>query len=160
MAKTTCNCKRKAYSPARFRELFKEFTEKEDTIMAWKAEEYSSGEDRLQNFREIADFIGDEPITVTPVFVAMLFMLKHVQSIKNAIVNDNIRWAWETEGGEGTKQRVADTRNYLLFLAACIDEATGKNSFQQDIEKELLAMGFEEMPMTPMPGRRGDSLGE
>ena len=117
MAKTTCNCKRKAYSPERFRELFKEFTEKEDTIMAWKAEEYSSGEDRLQNFREIADFTGTNNASV-----ALLYLLKHIQSISLAVRTNKYIWKWETENSEGLKQRIADARNYLLLLAACLDE--------------------------------------
>jgi len=121
------------YSSERFKELFAEFTDKEDTILAWKAGEYSSGDDRLQNFREIANFIGDKPVTVTPSFVALIYMLKHVQSIKNAVISGNVKWAWETEGGEGLKQRLADSRNYLLLLATCIDEEAGSNEPVSDV---------------------------
>ena len=32
------------------------------------------------------------------------------------------RWCWETEEGEGLKQRIADARNYLQLLAACLEE--------------------------------------
>lgn len=33
-------------------------------------------------------------------------------------------WDWETDGGEGLKQRIVDARNYLLLLAACLEVET------------------------------------
>lgn len=116
-----CNYKNKVYSPERFREVFKEFTEKEDTILAWKASEYGEGGDRLQNFREIAEFLGYKTQDV-----ALMYLLKHIQSISLAVKTDNYTWAWETDGGEAIKQRIADARNYLLLLAACLDEEAEK----------------------------------
>jgi len=109
----------KSYSPERFRELVREFAEKEDTIFVWKAGEYSTDGDRLQNFREIAEFLGKKPLEI-----ALAYLLKHVQSIALAARTGKYAWtwAWETEGGEGLKQRIVDARNYLLLLAACIDE--------------------------------------
>ena len=148
---TTCtcnNCKDKTYSPEQFRELVKEFEAQEEAILDWKAEEYSSGEDRLQNFREVALFLGCRPEDVV-----LMYLLKHIQSIALAVREGQLDWKWETEGGEGLKQRIADSRNYLLLLAAALDEATSKNSFRQDIEKEMRAMGFEEMPLAGEAGR-------
>lgn len=75
------------YSPERFNELFAEFMQHEEALLSWKAGEYSTDEDRLQNFREIAAFIGDKPVCITPSFVALLYLLKHVQSIKNATIS-------------------------------------------------------------------------
>ena len=109
-------------SPKKFGQLYNEFMQHEEALLSWKAGEYSTDEDRLQNFREIAAFIGDKPVCITPSFVALLYLLKHVQSIKNAVISGNVKWAWEAKGGEGTKQRIADARNYLLLLAACLDE--------------------------------------
>ena len=109
-------------TPERFNELIAEFTDKEKAILSWKADEYSSDDDRLQNFREVADFIGDKPVVVTPGFVALLYMLKHVQSIKNAVVAERVNWCWEGESGEGLKQRIADSRNYHALMAACLEE--------------------------------------
>lgn len=108
---------KKSYAPERFDNLVDEFIEKERAIMGWKAGEYSSNTDRLQNFREIA-LLLDCSIKD----VALMYLLKHIQSISLAVRTGRYCWAWETEGGEGLKQRIADARNYLLLLGACIDE--------------------------------------
>jgi len=104
-------------SPKKFGQLYNEFMQHEEALLSWKAGEYSTDEDRLQNFREIADLTG-----ASMAQVALLYLLKHVQSIKNAVMTSRINWCWVGEGGEGTKQRIADARNYLLLLAACLDE--------------------------------------
>lgn len=105
------------YSPEQFEKMVKELTEHENCILSWKAGEYSDGRDRLRNFREIAAFEGREPIDV-----ALTLLLKHIQSIAHHVKMRKFEWAWETPQGEGLKQRIADARNYLLLLAACIDE--------------------------------------
>jgi len=109
----------KTYPPEQFNKLMQEFTEKEATILAWKAGEYSNEKDRLQNFREIAEFVGSKPQDVV-----LLYLLKHIQSIALAVRSSDYVWAWETEAGEGMKQRIADARNYLLLLGACMEEET------------------------------------
>ncbi len=106
----------------RFKQLYEEFMQREEVLLNWKAGEYATGQDRLQNFHEIASFIGTRPVAVTPSFIALVYMLKHVQSIKNAVIDNKVKWAWETPEGEGTKQRIADIRNYMALLAACLDE--------------------------------------
>lgn len=106
-----------SYTPKRFNELCEEFTKQEEALLDWKAEEYSEGVDRLQNFREIADFTGTNNSSV-----ALLYLLKHIQSISLAVRTNKYIWKWETESYEGLKQRIADARNYLLLLAACLDE--------------------------------------
>ena len=109
--------------PEKFEKLCSEFMEEESRLMDWKAGEYSDGEDRLQNFREIADFMDCKKSEV-----ALMYLLKHIQSIKNAVKEDKVKWHWQSTEGEGTKQRVADSRNYLLLLAACLaEESEGKN---------------------------------
>ena len=50
-------------------------------------------------------------------------ILEHMQSITLAVRDGKYSWTWETEGGEGFKQRIADARNYLLLLAACLEES-------------------------------------
>jgi len=104
-------------TPERFEALWEEFLTHEARIMDWKRDEYSPHEDRLQNFREVAEFLGR-----TPAEVALTYLMKHIQSIALAVKTGKYTWAWETEGGEGLKQRIADARNYLLFLAACLEE--------------------------------------
>ena len=106
------------YSPERFEKLVAEFLEREEKILAWKRGEYSTSADRLQNFREVAGFMG-----VYMPEIALYYLLKHIQSIKNAVLSEKrYNWTWETPEGEGLKQRIADSRNYLLLLAACLDE--------------------------------------
>ncbi len=105
------------FTPARFENLVKKFQEQEAKILSHKANEYSDQEDRLLNFREVAEFLGR-----TPAEVALAYLMKHVQSIALAVKTGKYAWAWETEGGEGLKQRIADARNYLLLLAACLEE--------------------------------------
>ena len=144
-----------AYSLDKFGELYEEFTKQEEAILDWKAGEYSSGEDRLQNFREIASFTGADMPSV-----ALMYLLKHIQSISLAVRTGDYAWCWDTEGGEGLKQRIADARNYLLLLAAAIDEGAGEEGtlppdegFWQNLkkkmeaaEKKTAAMGFTEKP--------------
>lgn len=103
--------------------LCNSFAANEQIILNWKAKDYTDGKDdtdRLQNFKEVAAFIG-----LRPSEVALTYLLKHVQSIALAVKNEHYNWNWETKDGEGLKQRIADARNYLLLLAACIEEETG-----------------------------------
>ena len=108
-------------TPEQFEILREEFLSHEAKILDWKRGEYSPDEDRLLNFREVAEFLGR-----TPAEVALAYLMKHIQSIALAVRTGKYAWAWETEGGEGLKQRFADARNYLLLLAACIEEAEGE----------------------------------
>ena len=100
-----------------FEEIREEFLEHESKILDWKRGEYSPNEDRLQNFREVAALTG---LRLSE--VALIWLLKHIQSIALAVRTGNYAWAWTKEGGEGLKQRFADARNYLLLLAACLEE--------------------------------------
>ena len=104
-------------TPQQFENLRDEFLTREARILVWKRSEYSSNEDRLQNFREVAALTG---LRLSE--VALIWLLKHIQSITLAVRSERYSWTWETEDGEGLKQRIADARNYLLLLAACLDE--------------------------------------
>lgn len=106
-------------TPDQFENLRDEFLVREARILDWKAGEYTAGQDRLLNFKQVAEFLNQRPAEV-----ALAYLLKHVQSITLAVRTGHYAWAWETEGGEGLKQRIADARNYLLLLAACLDEET------------------------------------
>jgi len=103
-----------------FENLRENFLVHEARILDWKRNEYSSGADALQNFREIADFLGQRPSEV-----ALAYLLKHIQSISLAVKTGQYTWDWQTDGGEGLKQRIADARNYLLLLAACFEDQAG-----------------------------------
>lgn len=100
-----------------FEKLCKDFWDHEMDLMEWKAGEYTNDNDRIKNFRMVAEFLN-----MTPAQVALTYLLKHIQSITLAVCGRPYTWAWETESGEGLKQRIADARNYLLLLAACIDD--------------------------------------
>lgn len=109
-------------TPQQFENLRDEFLTREARILDWKRGEYSPNEDRLQNFREVAALTG---LRLSE--VALIWLLKHIQSIALAVRTENYAWVWTTEGGEGLKQRIADARNYLLLLAACLEEEGGQN---------------------------------
>lgn len=100
-----------------FEVLCKEFVKKEQELMNWKCDEYTKGGDRIINFKQVADFTN-----TTAKDVALMYLLKHIQSTAIAIKNNDYNWVWETPEGEGLKQRIADARNYLLLLAACIED--------------------------------------
>ena len=104
-------------TPEQFENLRDEFLVHEAKILDWKRGEYSTNEDRLQNFREVATFLERRPAEV-----ALAYLMKHIQSIALAVRSGKYAWTWNTEGGEGLKQRIADARNYLLLLAACLEE--------------------------------------
>ena len=105
------------YTPSQFNRLCEEFKDHEDETMDFKRTEYAAGEDRLENFRSIGELTG-MPMEQ----VALLYLLKHIQSIVVSVKSDQYRWCWEDGDGEGLKQRIADARNYLLLLAGCLDE--------------------------------------
>ena len=109
-------------TPRGFENLRDEFLTKESAILEWKRGEYTSGEDRLQNFREVAALTG---LRLSE--VALIWLLKHIQSIALAVRTGGYTWTWDTEDGEGLKQRFVDARNYLLLLAACLEEEAGIN---------------------------------
>lgn len=108
---------KKIYKLEQFEGLRDDFLIHETRIMDHKRDEYSSDNDRLQNFREVAEFMGQRPSEV-----ALAYLLKHIQSIALAVRTGKYSWSWHTDHGEGLKQRIADARNYLLLLAACLEE--------------------------------------
>ena len=117
------------YTPAQFENLVQEFHTRETALLNWKAGEYADDIDRLLNFNEVGSFTGHTPEEVT-----FVYLLKHIHSIKNAINSSSYTWEWETVAGEGLKQRIADARNYLLLLAACIDQqVTHKKGGQHNV---------------------------
>ena len=103
-----------------FENLREGFLSKEAELLEWKGQEYGSNYDRLLNFKEIANFTG-----LKEVDVCFLYLMKHIQSIGLAIKDREYKnkWYWnDTNNNEGLRQRIADARNYLLLLAACIED--------------------------------------
>lgn len=105
---------------------------KESELLDIKGGEYGADFDRLLNFKEIGDFLD-----MRATEVCLVLLLKHIQSITLAIKSGNYhsRWYWKDEkGNEGLKQKIADARNYLLLLAACIEDEGSQN---MNFSKEL-----------------------
>jgi len=104
--------------------LCKEFLEREHDLLAAKAGDYAVDNDRLWNFHAQGQLEGKRPSEI-----ALTHLLKHVLSLVKAVRTGSGEWAWVLpEGREGLKQRFADARNYLLLLAACLEEERrGKN---------------------------------
>jgi hypothetical protein len=113
--------KKLKYSAKKFQELCTEFQSMEQAIYGWKLNEYSSSsnDDCLQNFRDVATFLNCRMEVV-----ALFYLMKHIQSIAQAVKENRYVWEWQTPSGEGLKQRLGDVRNYILLLAACLDETS------------------------------------
>jgi hypothetical protein len=91
---------------------------KEMKLMLDKGKEYTvSDEDKLKNFKSIA-----ERLKCSPSFVALVYLLKHMDSIRN----------YELDGVEASDEpiegRITDARNYLLLLGAIYKEKKEKGS--------------------------------
>lgn len=108
-------------TPEQFDNLRDEFLIHEARLMGWKAGEYTDSADRLKNFRWVAEWLEQRPADV-----ALCYLMKHIQSISLAVKSSKQNWVWHTDEGEGLKQRIADARNYLLLLAACLEEEAAK----------------------------------
>ena len=82
-------------------------------LMRVKGEEYTiSNEDKLKNFKSIAD-----RLETTPSEVAMVYLLKHMDSIRNYVLNG------VEASDESISGRIRDARNYLMLLHAIILES-------------------------------------
>lgn len=94
-----------------------EFQAQSADLLRKKGGEYATDDDRLKNFRQVADLIGLDPEAV-----CMTYLLKHMQSLSQSIQTGDRPWAWRDEdGGEALKQRIADAINYLYLLAAILE---------------------------------------
>ena len=86
--------------------------EKECSIMYNKGKEYTvSSEDKLKNFKSIANRLSMKPENVL-----LVYLLKHMDSIRNYVFTG-------TEAcEESISGRIRDARNYLILLHAMILE--------------------------------------
>jgi predicted RND superfamily exporter protein len=102
----------------------KEF-KSEMELMRVKGEEYTvSNEDKLKNFKSIAD-----RLETTPSEVAMVYLLKHMDSIRNYVLNG------VEASDESISGRIRDARNYLMLLHAIILESKGLD--EREAEEKL-----------------------
>ena len=92
--------------------------EEENRLMLVKGEEYTvSDEDKFKNFKSIG-----ERLSMRPEQVAMIYLLKHMDSIRNYILTG------EESSEEPIIGRVQDARNYLLLLGGIIAEKETKKT--------------------------------
>ena len=99
-------------------------------LMRVKGEEYTvSDEDKLKNFKSIADRLD----VATPI-VAMVYLLKHMDSIRNYVLNG------VEASDESISGRIRDARNYLMLLHAILLESKGLDVKEVD-EKESAWFG-------------------
>jgi len=102
-----------------FEKLCIEFEEKEAELRALKGKEYAT-DDVLSAIYKISLFTG-----IPASKVCMVLLLKHIQGLSKAVSENNVKsWCWEANGVEGLKQRIADARNYLLLLAAYLEDSS------------------------------------
>lgn len=109
-----------------FKDLCNEMNAKEQALLGFKRGEYvKSDRDVLINFKQVATMMQQSPEQV-----CMTYLLKHIQSISMAVNHDSqMEFEWKREdGSEGLAQRFADARNYLVLLAALIQEGDVKES--------------------------------
>lgn len=105
------------YSQIQMDALLGEFDTRNKALLEYKVNEYSSMENRIENFETIAALLNVEPCQVV-----MVYLMKHMQSMGKTIMGDApINWTFSNGETEGLKQCILDCKNYLDLLAACID---------------------------------------
>ena len=113
--------KKRKYTKDLFVKLVEEFQQQEAKLLKIKRGEYTraSQGDTLANFRQVAAFEGRRPAET-----CLTYIFKHIQSLQQAVASDSYDFTWwgEEKGVEGIKQRIADARNFLLLLAAIMDD--------------------------------------
>ena len=96
----------------------KEEFDTEMTLMRDKGKEYTvSDADKLKNFKSIG-----ERMKCKPEFVAMVYLLKHMDSVRNYVL-DGIE-----ASNESIEGRLRDIRNYCLLVGALIKESKEQNN--------------------------------
>jgi len=90
----------------------KSMQSEENRIMLCKGKEYTvSDDDKFKNFKSIGD-----RLSLSPEQVAMIYLLKHMDSIRNYILTG------KESSEEPIRGRIQDARNYLLLLGGIIEE--------------------------------------
>jgi uncharacterized protein YifE (UPF0438 family) len=93
----------------------KSMQKEENEIMLGKGKEYTvSDEDKFKNFKSIA-----ERMNTSSEQVAMIYLLKHMDSIRNYTLHGI------EASDESIEGRIMDARNYLLLLGGMIKEERG-----------------------------------
>lgn len=101
-----------------FYNLLKVMVEEEEKTMISKGREYTIGsDDKLRNFKMVA-----EASNLTPMQVWQVYFMKHIASIYNYI-KDGVE-----ASNEPIEGRIMDARNYLALLRGLIHEQKSKSN--------------------------------
>ena len=93
-------------------------------LMRDKGKEYTvSDEDKLKNFKSIGERLG-----LKPEMVCMVYLLKHMDSVRNFVIEGR------ESSNEPIEGRLHDIRNYILLLGAIIKE--NKDDYQKFLHKK------------------------
>lgn len=93
-----------------FELIFDEITAKCHELLISKGHDYTDGEDRLSNFKEIARDTG-----VTPLQVWYVYFSKHISAIKTFMRSNKLE-------SESIDSRFFDAINYLILGYALMKE--------------------------------------
>jgi len=94
-----------------FNNVLRNMQEQQKLTLVSKAKEYASEEDRLHNFKKIADFVG-----ITTAQVAMVLMLKNLVSLNDAIMMET------PMSQEFLDEKIGDPYNYLVLIRALLED--------------------------------------
>jgi hypothetical protein len=82
-------------------------------VLTIKNLEYAPGDDRLQNFKDGALFLG-----ISPVMYAFVLMTKHLVALKDHVVKGDTNTITQTYVDE----KIGDIINYLILIEALLTE--------------------------------------
>lgn len=126
-----------------FNHLIDVYLEKEKELLLNKGQEYTrKSPDVLANFKRGAQ--GRK--NLSPVDVWSVYFIKHIDSIITYIDNGYVVYS-----DEPIQNRIRDARNYLLLLAAFVEEAEAliidakEQGFTEDKIQEFVRKGLEKI---------------
>lgn len=93
-----------------FNDIIIKMQEWQRNTLVSKAEEYATDQDRLHNFKKIADFVG-----ITPAQVGLVLMLKNLVSLTDAIMFE------KRMTPEFLDEKIGDPYNYLPLIRALLE---------------------------------------
>lgn len=117
---------------AQFQMMKKAFDDHENMLLGVKRSEYANDVDALTNFKEASMMAG-----LSPKHYCLSLTMKHIHAIRKAVLDDKYTWCWNNEWGEGMKQRIADARNFLILLAALMEEEKGNQHIVKEEDGEI-----------------------
>jgi hypothetical protein len=93
-----------------FTEFRRKLNEECEGLLDCKGSDYTTGNDRLDNFKRVSEVTG-----VTPLGVWSVYFLKHVLAIMKYVRSHRVE-------SESIRGRFVDVRNYIDLGMAIIDE--------------------------------------